>query len=69
MVILSCFLLKLKFYICDLMFEQEGLFEYIVFGELQNDFVVLDDDLMSMEYPQFFSNYFLVWRFHFASSL
>lgn len=42
------------------MFEQEGLYEYVVMGELQNDFVVLDDDLMSMEYPQFFSNYFLV---------
>ena len=42
------------------MFEQEGLFEYVVFGELQNDFIVLDDDLMSMEYPQFLTNYFLV---------
>jgi hypothetical protein len=42
------------------MIEQEGLFEYVTFGELQNDFVVLDDDVMSMEYPQFLSNYFLV---------
>jgi len=44
----------------ELVFEQEGLYDYVSLGELENDLIQLDDDLLSMEYPKFFSNYFLV---------
>ena len=43
-----------------MVFEQEGLYDYVSLGELENDLIQLDDDLLSMEYPKFFSNYFLV---------
>jgi hypothetical protein len=50
----------LKHFLCDLIFEQEGIYEYVVIDELQNDLIQIDDDLLSMEYPEFFTNYFLV---------
>ena len=34
--------------------------EYVTIGELENDLMQIDDDLLSMEYPKFFSSYFLV---------
>lgn len=48
-----------KLYACDLIFEREGLFEYVQMDELENDLIQLDSDLLSMEFPRFFSNYFL----------
>ena len=49
-----------KIFTCDLIFEQEGIFEYVVLDELENDLIQLDSDILSMELPKFFTNYFLV---------
>ena len=45
---------------CELIFEQEGIHEYVLIDELENDLIQLDNDLLSMELPKFLSNYFLV---------
>jgi len=55
-----CYLNYFQLYACDLIFEREGLFEYVQMDELENDLIQLDSDLLSMEFPRFFSNYFLV---------
>lgn len=49
-----------KLFFCDRIFEQEGLYEYVVTDELENDLIQIDTDLLSMEYPQFLTNYFMV---------
>ncbi len=49
-----------KLFACDLIFEKEGVYEYVQLDELENDLIQLDSDLLSMEFPKFFSNYFLV---------
>lgn len=48
-----------KLFICDLIFEQEGIYEYVVQDELENDLIQLDNDILSMEFPRFYTNYFL----------
>ncbi len=48
-----------KLFMCDLIFEQEGVYEYVVLDELENDLIKLDNDILSMEFPRFFTNYFL----------
>ncbi|RNA37684.1 vacuolar sorting-associated 33B [Brachionus plicatilis] len=48
-----------KLYICDLLFEQEGIYEYVTLTELENDLIRIDDDVLSMEYPDFLPNYFM----------
>ena len=42
------------------MFEQEGVYEYVTLTELENDLIRIDDDVLSLEYPNFLPNYFLV---------
>lgn len=49
-----------KLFTCDLIFEQEGVYEYVVLDELENDLIQLDSDILSMEFSKFFTNYFLV---------
>jgi len=48
-----------KHFTCDLIFEQEGIYEYVILDELENDLIQLDNDILSMEFPRFFTNYFL----------
>ena len=52
-----------KLFIAEHVFEQEGLYDFVSLGELENDLIQLDDDVLSMEYPKFFTNYFLVGTF------
>ena len=47
---------------CEVLFEQQGVYDYVTLAELENDLVNFDIDLVSMELPKFFSNYFLVSR-------
>ena len=42
------------------MLEQEGVYEYTSLGELEIDLIQLDTDILSMEYKDFFKDYFLV---------
>lgn len=48
-----------KLYMCDVILEEEGVYEYVTLHELENDLIQLDDDTLSMEFPKFFTNYFL----------
>jgi hypothetical protein len=36
------------------------VYEYVNFGELELDLIQLDTDILSMEYRDFFKNYYLV---------
>ncbi|CAF0708878.1 unnamed protein product [Brachionus calyciflorus] len=62
-----------KLFICDLIFEQEGLYEYVSIGELENDLIRIDNDILSMENLNFFTDYFLhgdqTWLNSIAKSL
>lgn len=48
-----------RLYICDLIFEQEGLYEHVVLSELENDFILVENDVLSMELPRFLPHYFI----------
>ena len=52
-----------KLYICELILEQEGVFEYVTIGEVENDLIRLDHNILSMENIRFFSDYFMVFHF------
>ena len=49
-----------KLFMCDLIFEEEGIHEFVILDELENDLIQLDNDILSMEFPKFFINHFLV---------
>lgn len=44
---------------CNVILEEEGVYEYVTLHELENDLIQLDNDTLSMEFPKFFTNYFL----------
>jgi vacuolar protein sorting-associated protein 33B len=48
-----------KLAICDLIFEEEGIYEYLILAELENDLNQIDNNILSMEMNDFFSNYFI----------
>nr|XP_032650095.1 vacuolar protein sorting-associated protein 33B isoform X3 [Chelonoidis abingdonii] len=55
-----------KFYICELVLEEEGIYGDVSCDEWAFYLLPLDEDLLSMELPEFFRDYFLmvyeVWR-------
>ncbi|XP_068131354.1 vacuolar protein sorting-associated protein 33B [Hyperolius riggenbachi] len=48
-----------KFYTCDLILEQEGIYGDVTTDEWSFYLLPLDDDIISMELPEFFRDYFL----------
>ena len=40
--------------------ENEGVYGYVTLDEYQLDFIPLDNDVLSLEFPNFFSSFFLV---------
>ncbi|CAH1254379.1 VPS33B [Branchiostoma lanceolatum] len=59
--------------VCDMVLEHEGVFGLVSIEELHLDLIPLDRDLLSMELPQFFRDYFLhgdqTWLASIAKSL
>ncbi|XP_053573680.1 vacuolar protein sorting-associated protein 33B isoform X2 [Bombina bombina] len=48
-----------KFYTCDMVLEQEGIFGEVTCDEWSFYLLPLDDDIISMELPEFYRDYFL----------
>ncbi|KAM8972766.1 vacuolar protein sorting-associated protein 33B [Pelodytes ibericus] len=48
-----------KFYVCDMILEQEGIFGDVTCDEWSFYLLPLDDDIISMELPEFYRDYFL----------
>ncbi|XP_069758331.1 vacuolar protein sorting-associated protein 33B [Narcine bancroftii] len=48
-----------KFYMCETVLEEEGIFGDVTFDEWDFYLLPLDNDLISMELPEFFRDYFL----------
>ncbi|KAG8440615.1 hypothetical protein GDO86_006385 [Hymenochirus boettgeri] len=48
-----------KFYVCDMVLEQEGIFGDVTCDEWNFYLLPLDDDIISMELPEFYRDYFL----------
>ncbi|XP_018427116.1 PREDICTED: vacuolar protein sorting-associated protein 33B [Nanorana parkeri] len=48
-----------KFYTCDMILEQEGVYGDVTTDEWSFYLLPLDDDIISMELPEFFRDYFL----------
>ncbi|XP_075063921.1 vacuolar protein sorting-associated protein 33B [Mixophyes fleayi] len=48
-----------KFYTCDMILEQEGLYGDVSTDEWSFYLLPLDDDIISMELPEFYRDYFL----------
>ncbi|XP_063301725.1 vacuolar protein sorting-associated protein 33B [Pelobates fuscus] len=48
-----------KFYTCDMILEQEGIFGDVTCDEWSFYLLPLDDDIISMELPEFYRDYFL----------
>ena len=40
--------------------ENEGVHGYVTLDEYQLDFIPLDGDVLSLEFPHFFASFFLV---------
>ncbi|XP_048473016.1 vacuolar protein sorting-associated protein 33B [Rhincodon typus] len=49
-----------KFFMCETVLEEEGIFGDVTFDEWAFYLLPLDDDIISMELPEFFRDYFLV---------
>ncbi|NWI13551.1 VP33B protein, partial [Crypturellus soui] len=48
-----------KFYACEMVLEEEGVFGDVTCDEWSFYLLPLDDDIISMELPEFFRDYFL----------
>ncbi|KYO20884.1 vacuolar protein sorting-associated protein 33B [Alligator mississippiensis] len=48
-----------KFYVCEMVLEEEGIYGDVTCDEWSFYLLPLDDDLISMELPEFFRDYFL----------
>jgi len=48
-----------KLYSCERILEQEGVYGDVRIAELNLDFIRLDNDVISLELPQFFNNFYL----------
>eukprot|EP00061_Rhincodon_typus_P015047 g42504.t1 len=48
-----------KFFMCETVLEEEGIFGDVTFDEWAFYLLPLDDDIISMELPEFFRDYFL----------
>ncbi|KAM6426348.1 vacuolar protein sorting-associated protein 33B isoform 2-T2 [Liasis olivaceus] len=55
-----------KFYPCELLLEEEGIYGDVTWDEWSFSLLPVDDDIISMELPEFFRDYFLMvhelWR-------
>ncbi|XP_043536403.1 vacuolar protein sorting-associated protein 33B isoform X4 [Chiloscyllium plagiosum] len=49
-----------KFFMCETVLEEEGIFGDVTFDEWAFYLLPLDDDIISMELPEFFRDYFLM---------
>ncbi|KAH0620143.1 hypothetical protein JD844_014776 [Phrynosoma platyrhinos] len=59
-----------KFYTCEMVLEDEGIYGDVTWDEWNFYLLPLDDDILSMELPEFFRDYFLVsMKLHDAASL
>uniref|UniRef100_A0A803T3X2 VPS33B late endosome and lysosome associated n=1 Tax=Anolis carolinensis TaxID=28377 RepID=A0A803T3X2_ANOCA len=58
----------LQFYTCEMVLEEEGIYGDVTWDEWNFYLLPLDDDILSMELPEFFRDYFLV-TLHLLSSL
>ncbi|XP_067327466.1 vacuolar protein sorting-associated protein 33B [Anolis sagrei] len=48
-----------KFYTCEMVLEEEGIYGDVTWDEWNFYLLPLDDDILSMELPEFFRDYFL----------
>jgi len=48
-----------KSFVCDKILEEEGVYGHVIMDDLKLDFLPFDEDLISMELPQFFRDVFL----------
>uniref|UniRef100_A0A8C4TIK1 VPS33B late endosome and lysosome associated n=1 Tax=Erpetoichthys calabaricus TaxID=27687 RepID=A0A8C4TIK1_ERPCA len=48
-----------KFYVCEAVLEEQGVFGDVTCDEWEFYFLPLDDDIISLELPEFFRDYFL----------
>ena len=56
-------LLFFKLFVCEQVFEKEGVFGLVETEELAIDLIPLDRDILSLELPDFFRNFYLVHHF------
>nr|XP_033775549.1 vacuolar protein sorting-associated protein 33B isoform X1 [Geotrypetes seraphini]XP_033775550.1 vacuolar protein sorting-associated protein 33B isoform X1 [Geotrypetes seraphini] len=49
----------LKLYVCDMVLEEQGIFGDVICDEWYFYLLPLDDDIISMELPEFYTDYFL----------
>nr|XP_033775551.1 vacuolar protein sorting-associated protein 33B isoform X2 [Geotrypetes seraphini] len=50
----------LKLYVCDMVLEEQGIFGDVICDEWYFYLLPLDDDIISMELPEFYTDYFLM---------
>ena len=50
----------LQLHVCEMVLENEGVHGYVTLDEYQLDFIPLDSDILSLEFPHFFASFFLV---------
>ncbi|PIK61281.1 putative vacuolar protein sorting-associated protein 33B isoform X3 [Apostichopus japonicus] len=48
-----------RMFACDMIMEEEGVFEDGIYEEFKLDLIPLDDDILSLELPGFFKDFFL----------
>ncbi|CAB4006211.1 vacuolar sorting-associated 33B-like, partial [Paramuricea clavata] len=58
-----------KFYVCEMILEQEGVYGDVIMEELTVDFIPMDSDVLSMEIPDFFRDYFLEGDQHWLGTI
>ena len=49
-----------QLHVCERILEVEGVHGYVTVDEYPLDFITLDNDVISLEMPQFFRSFFLV---------
>ncbi len=49
-----------QLYVCEMLLEQEGVMGHVTLQEFQMDFIPLDTDLLSLEFPLYFKSFYLV---------
>lgn len=55
--------LSQQLHVCEMVLENEGVHGNVTLDEYQLDFVPLDGDVLSLEFPLFLNSYFLVSSF------
>ncbi len=49
-----------QLFLCERILEQEGVYGHVAIREVALDLIQLGKDLLSLEFPDFFTSYFLV---------